>query len=145
MELTEQEIGDFKKPNTEFIDFPEDLIRLMERYSPISSQSLKESFSKLEMQFEEIKKDLSNREIWFKKFQESLDKQEESIVGILTGLKEEVSSRKLSISEFKIEYKDSLSDYAKQAYKTAAIVGTIGAVVMSFLIWLLKWLLSNGV
>ena len=143
-ELDESEILDFSKPEFEIDDFPDDLIKLMERYRPISSQSLMNLFKGLEIKFEEMQKQFFENSNWFKQFQKSLTDQEEKIEKILFALKEEVDERKTSQHQYEQRMSDNLHKYSMNAYKTAAIVGTLGAVVMSFLIFIIQKLLEGG-
>lgn len=74
-ELEKEEIGEFKKPSTVIDDFPDDLIRLMKRYSPISVQGLLEKMNELKIELINLKEKFQNREEWFERFEKNLDSQ----------------------------------------------------------------------
>jgi len=74
-ELEKEEIGEFKKPTQVIDDFPDDLIRLMKKYSPISVQGLLEKLNELKIELKNLKEKFQNREEWFERFEKNLDKQ----------------------------------------------------------------------
>jgi deoxycytidine triphosphate deaminase len=128
--LAENEIDEFKRTETTINDFPDELIRLMERYSPVSIQSVMNEIINVKNQLEDFRKEFRDRENWFEKFQNSLDAQESKISKIVDLLDKEVDERKKSEEGIKKE----ILQYTKDAYKTAAIVGVIGALLITLLL-----------
>lgn len=128
--LDEAEIDDFKKPEITIYDFPDDLVRLMERYSPISIQSVMSEIVNVKTQLEEFRKEFKERDHWFEKFQLSLDGQEKNIQKICQVLDREVEERKSSEKDLQHE----IAQYSKEAYRTAAIVGVLGALFISLIV-----------
>jgi len=118
-------------------DFPDDLIRLMDKYSPISSLSLMEKISSVELKLEEFKKDFNKTESWFKEFQTKLDKHEELVSRLIEGLKEEQRSR--SFSDEKIEadvkkFRDELTSHSNRSYKSSVWIGIFSAIATGVIV-----------
>lgn len=134
--LTEEEIKDVSKPEVRITDFPGELIRLMQNYKPVSAEALMNSFTNLEMKFDNLLQDLKSKDDWFNKLQDSMDKQEKTIDKILDGLEKEAGDRRSSDQELekKVEgMRSEVKGFMKDSYKTAAIIGVLGALLMSAL------------
>ena len=137
-ELQEGELAQFKKPEVAITDFPEDLIRLMQQYKPVSNQGLVEQLSKISVELENLRRDFHNREDWFKRFQQGLEDQGKRINELIDSLKLETHERK----ETEREFRDDLKKIYWSAAKFAAGVGAIGAILITILLYVLqKWLL----
>jgi len=140
--LSENEKLDISKPQVRITDFPDDLIRLMQNYRPVSSEALMNSVSTLESKFDNLLQEFRSKDDWFNKLQDSMDKQEKTVDKILEGLEKEVSDRRSSDLEVerKVEgMRGEIKEYLKSSYKTAAIIGVVGALLMSSLF---KWVLE---
>jgi len=140
--LSETEKYGISKPQVRITDFPDDLIRLMQNYKPVSSESLMNSVSNLESKFENLLQEFRSKDDWFHKLQDSMDKQEKTVDKILQGLEKEVEDRRSSDMEVekKVEgMRSEIKEYLKSSYKTAAIIGVVGALIMSALF---KWVLE---
>jgi len=140
--LSEQEKAGVVKPQVRITDFPDDLIRLMQNYKPVSSESLMNSVNNLESKFENLLHEFRSKDDWFNKLQDSMDKQEKTVDKILQGLEKEVEDRRSSDLEVerKVEgMRGEIKEYLKSSYKTAAIIGVVGALAMSALF---KWVLE---
>jgi deoxycytidine triphosphate deaminase len=140
--LSESEKIDISKPQVRITDFPDDLIRLMQSYKPVSSEALMNSVSTLESKFDNLLQEFRSKDDWFNKLQDSMDKQEKTVDKILEGLEKEVTDRRTSDQEVerKVEgMRGEIKEYLKSSYKTAAIIGVVGALVMSALF---KWVLE---
>jgi hypothetical protein len=90
--------------------------------------------------------EIRERDDWFEKFQKSLTDQEKNIDRILKGLEEEVKDRRGSDKDLEGKIHDfnaDIKEYSKSAYKTAAWIGTLGALIMSVLIWLVQTLVLS--
>ncbi len=133
--LNPDEIDEFKTPEISVEDFPDDLIRLMKKYKPISTQSLMSEISTMKDKIDNLRQEFNDMDIWFKKFQESLESQEKSIEKLTSVLDNEIEKRREG-ERYLIE---QMSKHSREAYKTAAIVGVIGALLISVL---MKFLLG---
>lgn len=133
-ELGLDEQDEFTKPETEINDFPDDLVRLMSKYNPVSVSSLIEATKNIELKFDQIRKEFRDNNDWFKQFQKSLEGHDKSIDKILSTMEKEVDDRKSK----QIELEKSIQTYAEKAYRTAAIVGTLGALIISLIIFLIE-------
>lgn len=149
-ELENNEIDDFRKPEAEIYTFPDDLIKLMSKYRPVSVQNVMELVSQLQVNFDEIRKEFRDRDDWFKKFEKSLEGHETSIKKILDMIEKEVRERteaernlERRILEVYDKANDNIQKYAKDAYKTAAVTGTFGALVISLIVYLIQTLISK--
>jgi dUTPase len=149
-ELFEDEINNFKKPETEFTTFPDELIRLMNRYRPISVQNVMEVVSQLQAKFDEMRKEFRDRDDWFKKFEKSLEDHDAHIKRILEMIEREVRGRteaerdlERRIMEVYDKSNKNIQEYAKDAYKTAAVTGTLGALVISLIVYLIQTLIGK--
>jgi dUTPase len=137
-ELQEGELADFKKPDAAITDFPEDLVRLMQQYQPISHQSLAEQLKNISVELENLRRDFNNREDWFKRFQQGLEDQGKRINGLIDSLEKETKERKDTEREFRADLK---STYWAAA-KLSAAVGAIGAIIIAVVLMVIKqWLL----
>jgi len=143
-ELTDEEIEDFKTPEYTIMDFPDDLVIMMKKYHPISIQNLIEEFKNFCNKFDNLQKEFRDREDWFKKFQDSLKAHDESIEKILCGLDKEIEERRKAEKDMDKRITDihaEILNYVKGAYKTAAIIGVVGALIISFIFFLIQKLL----
>lgn len=150
-ELADDEIGEFERPEAEILDFPDDLVRLMTTYHPVSVQSVMDIVTHLQMEFDGIREEFRSREDWFKKFEESLQGHDKRIQKILETIDREVDDRRRAeadlgrrLTEVHDSANQNIQRYARDAYKTAAVVGTIGALVISLLVYLLQGLIGKG-
>jgi hypothetical protein len=133
-ELQEDELAEFRKPALGIEDFPEDLIRLMQQYRPVSNQNLVEQLNKLCNEVETLRRDFHNREDWFKRFQQGLEDQSKRITGLLEGLEKETKERKDTEREFRTDLKNTYW----HAAKLAAAVGAVGAILITILLLVIK-------
>ncbi len=137
--LSDEEKLNIDAPLVTIKDFPEELIKLMQNYKPISMDYLMSSMSNLESRFENLLQEFRSKDDWFEKLQSSMDKHEKNIDKILEGLQREVDDRRQSDDTIKNE----LKEYAKSSYKTAAWVGTLGALIISLILFLIQALLKG--
>jgi deoxycytidine triphosphate deaminase len=120
--LDEQELSEFKKPETAITDFPEELVDLMKHYKPISVQGLFEQMNALAQKYDDLRKDFHDREDWFTRFQGGLN-------DLLKGLEKETEERK----ETEREFRDDLKKVYWNVAKLAAVGGAVGAVLLTIL------------
>jgi deoxycytidine triphosphate deaminase len=145
--LAENEKSNLTKPKVNITSFPDELIRLMQNYKPVSTEALINLVDNLQIKFDQLLQEFKSKDDWFTKLQESMDRHEKNIDKILLGLEKEGVDRRASDTE--IEKKiDKITDevkvYARSSYKTAAIVGTLGALIISFLIWLIQFVITKN-
>jgi len=126
-EMQEEELSDFKKPEAAIRDFPDDLIRLMQQYKPVSNQGLIERLQQISTELDNLRHDFQNREDWFKRFKESLE-------GLLHGLEKETQERK----DTEREFRKDLKRISWSAAGTAAAVGCIVAIIVAILMLVLQ-------
>ncbi len=150
-QLEDNELDEFKELEAEIKDFPDDLVRLITKYSPISVQSIMDVVNDLQMKFDEIRKEFRDREDWFKKFEKSLEGHDRSIDKILATIERGVEERRHAerdlerrITEVSDRAAENIQKYSKDAYKTAAVVGTLGALIISLIVYLLQTLITRG-
>lgn len=113
-------------------DFPDELIRLMQSYKPVSTEALMTNVSNLETKFEALLQEFRTKDDWFERLQESMDRHEKNVDKILQSLEKEIDDRRTSDSliETKVDsVKGDMKEYMKSAYKTAGMLGGIGAVI----------------
>ncbi len=143
-ELTEEEVEDFRPPEYAIMDFPDDLVIMMKKYQPVSAQNLMEEFKKLSDKFEDLKTEFRDREVWFTRFQEILEGHDKNIDKILKGLDKEIEERRQAEKDMDsrmLSIHNEIQQYVKGAYKTAAIIGVVGALLISFIFFLMQKLL----
>lgn len=134
--LSDTEKLDVIKPDIRITDFPDELIRLMQSYKPVSAEALMNSVSSLEIKFDNLLQEFRTKDDWFNKLQDSMDKQEKTIDKILQGLEKEATDRRDSDGEIEKKVdgmRDEVKGFMKESYKTAAIIGVVGALVISAL------------
>lgn len=139
-ELRDDELAEFAPPEAAIEDFPDDLVRLMRSYSPVSTQSLLDQLHDLGVKFEELRTEFRERADWFERIAESIEKHDQQIDKLLEGLDKERDQRVASEKQFERQ----LSEYSQHAYKTAGLVGALGAVLLSFFFFLIQRLLQGG-
>lgn len=131
--LTENEVENTQSTHpVKIYDFPDELIRLMQSYKPVSTEALMSNVSNLESKFEALVHEFRSKDDWFERLQESMDRHEKNIDKILEGLEKEINDRRNSDSaiENKVEgLKGEIKEYMKSAYKMAGILGGIGAIL----------------
>lgn len=144
-ELEADEVEDFLKPECIIENFPDELVQLMQKYRPVSIQSLLDQIQNLSFKFEELRKEFRDREDWFQRFQDSLESHKKSIDRIIVSLDKEIEQRRESERDFErrisVIYEktsDNIAKYSREAYKTAGAVGAIGALIISLIIFLIQ-------
>lgn len=140
-QLNEEEKKDVSKPQVKIDDFPDELIRLMQSYKPVSTEALLNNVSNLENKFEALLQEFKSKDDWFEKIKQSMDQHEKNIDKILQGLEREGEDRRNSDAalDSKVEnFRGEIKDYMKSAYKTAGIVGIAGALFISLIFFVLQ-------
>lgn len=93
-ELDEAERSEFAKPEAALEDFPDELIQIMQKYSPVSMASVSELIENFRTELDSLRTEIRSRDEWYKRFQESLERHDKQIEGLLTGLEQEREARK---------------------------------------------------
>lgn len=144
--LNDTEKESISRPEMKIHDFPDELIRLMQSYKPISTEALLNDVSNLELKVDQLLNELKSRDDWFGKLQDSMDRHEKNIDKILESLEKEVEDRRGSdtaldkkVDGMQVEIKE----YMKSAYKTAGVVGGGGALVISGILFALQLYLQR--
>jgi deoxycytidine triphosphate deaminase len=86
-ELDGEELSTFPKPEP-ILDFPDDLVRMMQSYQPVMLQSLQELISSAQKDIADLRKEFRDQEDWKRTFRESLEKHDRQIDKLLAGLEE---------------------------------------------------------
>ena len=107
-ELQEDEAEEFKSPDAGIKDFPEDIINMMSKYSPLSTNRMIDELSNIRSELNVLQKRFAESDRWFEQYQEKLDKSREdseriraNLKSLSEALKDEAEDRKASIEELK--------------------------------------------
>jgi deoxycytidine triphosphate deaminase len=133
-ELSDAELDQFKPPEAAIEDFPDELTRLMQSYTPVSNTDIVQKMLRLQADFEALRAELHDREDWFNRFEEAITKHDALITRILDGLEKEKDQRVDAETSLRRE----IGSYARRAYMTAGIVGTLGALIISLIVYLIQ-------
>jgi vacuolar-type H+-ATPase subunit I/STV1 len=137
--LSPEEQDRFKKPENPIFDFPDDLIRLMEKYKPISIQVIMDEIKKLNCKIDLLNNEIKDREDWYKRLQEGIEHHEKAIEKLTNLLEKETNERRESqkdidakLSQLTERMYDNFNKYSKEAYRIAAIYSVGGAFLYKF-------------
>jgi len=122
-ELEKEEMDKFKKPLPVIDDFPDELILMIKKHSPTSIQSVIEGLNKLRIEFSDLRDRWHDKEEWFDRFEDNLEKQ-------FTLIKEERESRIACDKKFE-------EDLTKIIWKVGWLSGTIvilGSIVVGYIV-----------
>jgi hypothetical protein len=138
-ELNKNEMADFPIPESALDDFPDDLVVVMQKYSPAAVQSVQESVEKLRAELDAIREDIRSHSEWYRRFEQSLEHHDRQIGQLLQGLSDEKDSRlagedKLGTTLAKIDR--TLAWLKGAAWVAAGITTLVGVPVL--VAWLLK-------
>ena len=89
------------KPPESLYAFPDDLVQLMAVYEPATVEGLRQSLHEVTRTVEDLKRQIQDKEEWYVRFQEALDKVTKSVADLTTNvdklqssLRDEVEARK---------------------------------------------------
>jgi deoxycytidine triphosphate deaminase len=102
-ELDESERSQFATPEAALEDFPEELVQVMQKYSPTSMASVSELIEKFRTELDSLRTEIRSRDEWYKRFQESLERHDKQIEGLLSGLEQEREARKAGEDKLTLE------------------------------------------
>lgn len=74
-ELDKEEIDKFTKPLPVIDDFPDELVLMMKKYSPVSTQGVLKQLNDLKIEIKKLCDANQNQEKWFVRFEENLERQ----------------------------------------------------------------------
>ena len=77
--LSEDEGKNIVKPDVKIMDFPDELVRLMQNYKPVSSEAIMTNVTNLEARIENLILEFKSKDDWFKNLQTSMEKQEKIV------------------------------------------------------------------
>lgn len=151
-ELQEDEVEEFKRPDACIQDFPEDIVNMMERYSPISIESLNNDLSNVHSKLNSLEKRFVESNRWFEKYQEKLDKSSEAsdklranLKSLSESLEKEAEDRKMSIKELRelfyerdTQINDKLND---KLIRIIAIMSGLAVGISTLIVVLSKYFL----
>lgn len=101
-ELDETEVCDFPaaKPE-EIVEFPEDLVRLIQSYKPADIKGLQEALNDTQRQLDALRTDLTGDKQWRDDFRKDLEDHNRQLGLLIEGLKDEKAARKADDTELK--------------------------------------------
>lgn len=98
--LADDEIGDFEKPDSPIMDFPDDLVRVMQHYKPTTLEALQEIIETTKGELKELREEFRTQTSWKQDFQRELTELltatralEKSVSDLRDGLADEVKNR----------------------------------------------------
>jgi deoxycytidine triphosphate deaminase len=151
-ELQESERGAFKKPETEVVDFPQDLVRLISSYQPIDITTLRDNIGSLEIQIGNLRNEITTDKEWKRDFQSKLERQGENIDKLLKGLEEEKDNRLAAeksiseqISNLKVGQGQAITQGATSHTLQVALISIVITFILTVGITILAvWLAIRG-
>jgi deoxycytidine triphosphate deaminase len=137
--LTESERGNFAAPEAGTDDFPDELVRLIQKYSPVSVASLAETVETVKTELQNLRAEIRSHEEWYNRFKESLDKHDTQIDKLLKGLEVETEARKSGQTELSTGIQNInqvLSFLRGMAWVIVGMLGIGSALLIAWIIWL---------
>ena len=135
-QLEGNELSDFPEPEAAVEDFPDELIHVMQSYKPAMLGALQDTLLATQRDVETLRAEFRSQEDWQKRFRESLDRHDNQIERILTGLNEEKTNRVEGQRDFENRLREMQKELYGQAAKLGAIIGGIvivAGVVVQYL------------
>lgn len=140
--LSDDEKHNINAPHAAILDFPDELIKLMQNYKPVSTEALMNSVNLLESKFEDLLSEIKSKDDWFERFQSSQKEQSKTIDEILAALQKEVNERKDSERSLEKQIQstfeksnETIQKYSRDAYKLAAVTAAVLSIVIPALYW----------
>jgi deoxycytidine triphosphate deaminase len=150
-QLSESEISPHSPTPKPVDDFPDDLVRLMDTYKPASMESLKKMIEDISGEVKVLRNELHDKEDWFKRFQEKLEKTHDiatqnsaAITEMSKNLEKEVANRSSVEKEFRQDMKKILRSTTRTSALLSVLVSIVSAVTASLIVgFILKSLLTQ--
>jgi deoxycytidine triphosphate deaminase len=131
--LNEAESAGLQKPGESLVDFPDDLIQVMQRYKPIAVAPLESAITELRSDVEGLRRDIRSHEDWYTRFKDSLDTHNQQIGDLSRDLRSEIEARRAG--------EDKLSSAVWWAKAVAFVLAAVFAAALGLLgAWLAGWL-----
>lgn len=121
-ELDKEEIDEFTKPLPVINDFPDELVLMMKKYSPISIQSVLKQLNGLKIELKKLCEANQNQEKWFERFEENLEKQ-------FNLIKEEREARIVADKKFE----DDLRNIISKVALLSAGIAILASIAMGYI------------
>jgi dCTP deaminase len=128
--LTDGEAAEFPDPPFPIEEFPDDLIATMSRYSPVSVSSVHEAFEKLRNELDALKSEIRSHDQWYKRFEESLDRHDKQIDGLLQSLNAEKEARQTGQDSISTQIAGVTGQLKGSQWQMGIMVGVIVALVV---------------
>jgi dCTP deaminase len=132
-ELDKKElVGIVPEDPEEILDFPDELIRLIQNYKPVEMKGLQEALSETQRQLDALKSDITSDKQWREDFKSSLQKHDQQLSTLIQVLEKEQAVR--SADDEKIKAKlESMSNMffgARMAWMafTAILIAAVSAI-----------------
>ncbi len=124
--LTDSEIPPPRKIES-IDDFPEDIVRLMLSYQPLTNEGLQSTLLDLSQRLENLRSEFEKKETWFQDFQKLVEENGRQVRSLTEGLKEETANRKESEREFR----KTLEDVQRRVIWNVATLAILAALIVS--------------
>lgn len=125
-----------KKKKMKKDQFPEDLVEMIEKYSPVNTQSLVSKMESVEKKITHMQTVLDEKLNWQKTIQESIDK-------LVVGLEKEIQNRKENTNTLQADidrlrtenttYKQTKSSFIQNTIGVIGILVAIGLGVLAYI------------
>lgn len=139
-ELDKGEICDYPSADPEeIVDFPDDLVRLIQNYKPVELKGLQESLAETQRQLDNLRTDLTSDKEWREDFRRDLEDHNRQLGLLIEGLKEEKEARKEDDNDIKnrLESMSNLFFGGKILIGLAAVAIT-AVVTAAITIWVTR-------
>jgi deoxycytidine triphosphate deaminase len=139
--LQGSEVGEFPPAADPLDDFPDELVEVMQKYKPLSVQSVSDTVQRLQSDLLSLRGEIRNHEDWYKRFKDSLEAHNDQIGRLSKDLSAEADARKGGhdkLTEAVQSVKDTLTFLKGTAW---FVMGVTGIGVALFVAWISKQLL----
>ena len=129
--LEDKERGVFPIP-LPLEDFPDELMQVMQKYSPVALLSIAETVEKVRADLESLRNEFRSREDWYKRFEHSLEQHDKQIEALIGGLNTEKDNRARgedNLSQAIQNLEKTLSWLKGAAWAALGLATIIGALI----------------
>ncbi|HLQ15220.1 MAG TPA: hypothetical protein VK256_05110 [Candidatus Eisenbacteria bacterium] len=130
------------KPPEPLYAFPDDLVQLMAVYEPATAEGLRQSLHDLTRTVEDLKRQIKDKEEWYLRFQEALDKVTKSVADLTTNVDKLQSSLRDEI-EARKQTSDAVAGIRTGIAVNSTRLGIVLAVVLVIVGGILGFFLSK--
>jgi hypothetical protein len=125
-------------------DFPDDIVRFMTTYEPVTVDGLNTKLEQLRARIDSVAVDVSSREDWFKRIQETYERHDQQIGQLTHNLEEEHKNRKEAEAEFRQEMRELNKETVRTTLKTGFLYSLTLALIVAALSGFMGWWLRGG-